>query len=77
MARPLRLPVVLTLALALVAGPIALRTAHATPVTRAGVAVVDATWHVGASAGQYSGDNYQSFDSSNEIFDPASHGVDP
>src|SRR5437867_9489942 len=46
--------------------------ASAANVTRAGVAVVDATWHVGGSAGQYAGDTH-----GNGQFDPATHGFDP
>jgi hypothetical protein len=42
-------------ALALVPLPAALPAAHAAGVFRAGAAVVDDTWHVGAGAGQYGG----------------------
>ncbi|HEX9823042.1 MAG TPA: neutral/alkaline non-lysosomal ceramidase N-terminal domain-containing protein [Actinomycetota bacterium] len=54
--------------------------AAAEPVSRAGVAVVDATWHVGASAGQYASDPLVDDGDPTAIlkahgFDPHSHQV--
>ena len=57
-------------ALAAIALAIAPASAHA--AVKAGVAEVDASWHVGASAGQYASDG--SFVSDHGI-DPASHST--
>ncbi|MFN2544724.1 MAG: hypothetical protein ABR600_09195 [Actinomycetota bacterium] len=70
----------LTLGLTLVLGLLAASgpAASASTVTRAGVGVVDVTWHVGASAGQYAGSTVDACGGDcSEFFDPASHGVDP
>ncbi len=55
-------------ALATVAAPASAVTVPATGVTKAGVGVVDATWHVGASAGQYASDPQVE-----DSFDPSKH----
>ena len=76
-ARPFTLSILLA---ALIAGllpaltPANAQTPPPTPIrVKAGVAVVDATWHVGASAGQYASDDFTLGLAPESHFDPHKH----
>jgi hypothetical protein len=59
---------------AMLVGPALARADVGTGHVRAGVAVVDASWHVGASAGQYASDG-TFVDHEDGTFDPTAHSV--
>lgn len=65
----------LVVATLLVGSILGTHPASAEPATRAGVAVVDATWHVGAAAGQYASDPF--VDEGDPTVFAGSHGFDP
>ncbi|MDX6583517.1 MAG: hypothetical protein QOI10_2701 [Solirubrobacterales bacterium] len=59
---------------AAVCGAVAL-PASAAATVRAGAAVADASWHVGASAGQYASDGTFGVDPDNGTYDPTTHSI--
>jgi len=49
--------------------------ASANADVRAGAAVADASWHIGASAGQYASDGTFGVDPDNGTYDPTTHSI--